>query len=220
MNRIRINFNESRSIYTHATKTCDALEWLKIWNADNIYFDDDRKYGYGGYNYDGRWKYIVSSLIEEFKLSQNSSLLDLGCAKGFLVNDFNEDKRVGIAEGVDISIYALIEGLKAGMNGRLICANFTSLPYEDEEFSLIFCKDSLHNILNKSEVVQSLQEISRVSKKSWIRVGAYETNEEKKIIDSWATFATTYLHKDDWLELFDKAGYDGAYDWFHPSAKV
>ena len=165
MNRIRINFNESRSVHTHATRIHDTMEWLKIWNADNIYFDDDRKYGYGGYKYDGRWKNIVSTLIEKFELSKNSSLLDLGCAKGFLVNDFNEDKRVGIAEGVDISIYALIEGLKAGIIGRLICANFTSLPYEDKEFSLIFCKDSLHNILNKSEIILSLKEISRVSKK-------------------------------------------------------
>jgi len=220
MNKININFNENRSISTHATETCDALDWLKIWNADNIYFDDERKYGYGGYNYDGRWKNIVSSLIEKFELSQKSSLLDLGCAKGFLVNDYNIDKRVGIAEGIDISIYALIEGLKLGMQGNLICANFTLLPYEDDEFDLIFCKDSLHNILSKSDVIKSLQEINRVGKKSWIRVGAFETDAQKKVIDNWATFATTYLHKDEWLELFDIAGYKGSYDWFHPSESI
>lgn len=220
MNRININFNENRSTSTHATESCDTLDWLKIWNADSVYFDDERKYGYGGYNYDGRWKNIVSILIEKFKLSQKSSLLDLGCAKGFLVNDYNIDKRVGIAEGVDISIYALIEGLKLGMHGNLICANFTSLPYEDDEFDLIFCKDSLHNILDKSDVIKSLQEINRVGKKSWIRVGAFETDEQRKVIDNWATFATTYLHKDEWLELFDIAGYEGGYDWFHPSESI
>ena len=147
-------------------------------------------------------------------------MLDLGCAKGFLVNDFNNDNRVGRAEGVDISIYALIQGIKSKMNGRFVCANFTSLPYNNDEFSLIFCKDSLHNILSKEEVIQSLKEINRVGKKSWIRVGAYETNAQKKVIDNWATFATTYLHKEDWLELFDKAQYLGKYDWFHPSESI
>jgi ubiquinone/menaquinone biosynthesis C-methylase UbiE len=217
MSRIKIDFNENRSLGAHETESSTALDWLKVWNADNIYFDDERKFGYGGYYYDGRWQSIVSNLIQEFNLSDNSSLLDLGCAKGFLVNDFNNDSRVGSAEGVDISIYALIEGRKAKMNGRLVCANFTALPYENDEFNLIFCKDSLHNILSKEEVIQALKEITRVGKNSWIRVGAYETNAQKKVINNWATFATTYLHKEDWLELFDKAGYCGSYDWFHPS---
>ena len=220
MNRIKIDFNESRTVLNHETESSTVLEWLKIWNSDNIYFDDERKFGYGGYNYDGRWKLIVSVLIEKFGLSKDSSLLDLGCAKGFLVNDFNNDGRVGLAEGVDLSIYALLEGMNAKMNGRLVCANFTLLPYDDNEFSFIFCKDSLHNILSKQEVLESLKEIGRVGKNSWIRVGAYETNAQKKVIDNWATFATTYLHKEDWLELFDKAQYSGSYDWFHPSESL
>ena len=220
MNRIKINFNENRSVVTHETESTTVLEWLKIWNADDIYFDDDRKYGYGGYKYDGRWKEIVSQLIGHFDLTSNSSLLDLGCAKGFLVNDFNNDARVGLAEGIDISVYALLEGLKDKMKGKLICANFTSLPYGDKEFDLVFCKDSLHNILSQSEVIQSLREISRVGQSAWIRVGAYENQKQKKVIDNWATFATTYLHKEEWLELFDKAGYSGNYDWFHPSENI
>ena len=217
MKRIKIDFKENRSINSHSNISISAMEWLNVWNADKIYFDDERKYGYGGYTYDGRWQAIVTELIGQFDLTVSSSLLDLGCAKGFLVNDFNNDDRVGLAEGIDISVYALLEGIKAEMNGRLVCANFTALPYEDYEFDLIFCKDSLHNILSIDEVFMALKEISRVGKQSWIRVGAYETNAQKKIIDNWATYATTYLHKNDWLELFEKAQYSGSYDWFHPS---
>lgn len=220
MSRVKIDFCEKRSIDTHETNSTTALDWLRVWNADQIYFDDDRKYGYGGYVYDGRWNTIVETLRELFDLNSDSSLLDLGCAKGFLVNDYNNNEEVGSATGVDISIYAIIEGLKAKMNGKFICANFTELPFEDNEFSLIFCKDSLHNILSKYEVVQALKEIQRVAKTSWIRIGAYENNYQKKIIDNWATFATTYLHKQDWLELFDEAGFTGSYDWFHPSENI
>ena len=97
MNRKKIDFNESRSLITHETESSSALDWLKVWNVDNIYFDDERKFGYGGYKYDGRWQVIVSSLIQDFNLSKSSSLLDLGCAKGFLVNDFNNDDIIYIS---------------------------------------------------------------------------------------------------------------------------
>ena len=129
MNRIRISFRENRSISHHETDRSSLMEWLKIWNVDDVYFDDERKYGYGGYIYDGRWKDIVNQLINEFDLNLNSSLLDLGCAKGFLVNDFNNDPRVGVAEGVDISIYALLEGTKAKMNGIAPFRIFKKLLY-------------------------------------------------------------------------------------------
>ncbi len=220
MRRIKINFNEKRELNVHKTNKSSALEWLNIWKADDIYFDSNRKYGYGGYKYDGRWKEIVEKLIIEFSLKKKSTLLDLGCAKGYLVNDYNYNKNVGAAAGVDISIYALIKGYKEKVRGELFCANFNKLPFDNNEFSLIFCKDSLHNILNKKEVIDSLREINRVGKDSWIRVGAYKTNKQKKIIDNWATFATTYLHVEEWLELFDRANYRGAYDWFHPSEEI
>tara|TARA_A100001015_G_scaffold26214_1_gene29427 strand:+ start:3207 stop:3815 length:609 start_codon:yes stop_codon:yes gene_type:complete len=197
-----------------------AQDWLKIWNADQVYFDSKRAYGYGGYHYDGRWKEIVKILKEKFNLNKKSSLLDLGCAKGFLVNDFNLNHNVGQAKGIDISLYALLEGASLNMKGDLICSNFTDLPFEDNDFSLVFSKDSLHNILSKKEVIDSLREIERVGKNSWIRVGAYENKRQKEIIDKWAVFATTYLHKNDWLELFEISGFSGNYDWFHPSEKI
>ncbi len=220
MKRIELDFNENRSISKHNMNSISLQDWLNIWNADQVYFDSDRLFGYGGYKYDGRWMKVVDSLIEKFKLNKNSSLLDLGCAKGFLVNDFNENENVGIAKGIDISLYALLEGYKLGMKGDLICSNFTELPFNDNEFSLVFSKDSLHNILTKKEIIKSLKEIERVGIKSWIRVGAYENRSQKKVIDEWAVFATTYLHKEEWLELFEISGFSGSYDWFHPSDKI
>ena len=220
MRRVKLNFNEKRNLNKHESKSLSSIEWLNIWQMGETYFDSERLYGYGGYKYDGRWVNIVSDLINEFKLNRNSSLLDLGCAKGYLVNDYNNNNEVSSAVGFDISIYALIESKKENMTGNFICGNFTKLPFVDGEFSFIFCKDSLHNILNKNEINCALEEINRVGQDSWIRVGAYKTDEQKKIIDNWATLATTYLHVDEWLELFEKANYKGAYDWFHPSEEI
>src|SRR6058998_3062377 len=49
------------------------------------YFDGDRQYGYGGYKYDGRWRPFAENLIAHYALKAGDKVLDIGCAKGFLV---------------------------------------------------------------------------------------------------------------------------------------
>ena len=64
------------------------------------YFDGSRDYGYGGYKYDGRWKPVAIDIIEYFNLNKGDKVLDVGCAKGFLVKDLCD---LGInASGIDI----------------------------------------------------------------------------------------------------------------------
>ena len=133
------------------------------------------------------------------------------------MNDFNLNPNVGSAVGVDISAYALICGTRENIHGTLFCSNATNLPFSDNSFDLVFCKDTLHNLLTEDEVVKALSELQRVAKKAWVRVGAYNTLEQKEVIDKWATFATCYFHTDKWAKLFERAGFWGDYDWFHPS---
>jgi ubiquinone/menaquinone biosynthesis C-methylase UbiE len=217
--KVLIEDNAPRPVRKGSTEL-DVLEWLRVWEAGHDYFDGDRKLGYGGYSYDGRWTNVSDKLIQIYDLKQNSTLLDIGCAKGYLVNDFHNDPRVGEACGVDISAYALIVGVREGMKGNFFCCNTTNLPFKNNSFDFAFCKDTLHNILTEDELIRSIREIGRVSKTSWIRVGAYNNNEQKQILDKWATFATCYFHVDKWLDIFEKAEYEGDYDWFHPTSKI
>lgn len=219
MNKIDLINDEPRSKRDASTQL-DVLEWLSIWEGSQAYFDGERKFGYGGYAYDGRWKKIVSNLIEQYQLTTESTLLDVGCAKGYLVKDFCENEKVGEAIGVDISLYALLNGRRDCVTQNLICANASNLPFKDKAFEVVFCKDSLHNLLSKEELVLALREIQRVGQKSWVRVGAFKNNEQKLVLDEWATFATCYFHVDEWLELFREAGFDGDFDWFHPCYKI
>ena len=65
------------------------------------YFDGKREYGYGGYYYDGRWKKVARDFKKFFKIKKDYKVLDIGCAKGFLVKDFND---IGVdCYGIDIS---------------------------------------------------------------------------------------------------------------------
>ena len=52
------------------------------------YFDGDRKYGYGGYKYDGRWSVVADDFIKYYNLNNKSRILEIGCAKGFLLKEF------------------------------------------------------------------------------------------------------------------------------------
>lgn len=217
MKRISFFEDRNRELDRSKSKSIDVLEWLSIWEDSETYFDGSRDQGYGGYYYDGRWKVIVESLSEQYDLGPQNTLLDVGCAKGFLVNDFCADPRVGLAFGVDISLYSLIQGKRSGMIGTFFCANATQLPFFDNQFDLVFCKDTLHNILTEDEVIVALKEIQRVSSNAWVRVGAYNTPDQKSVIDNWATFACSYFSTQKWHSLFREAGYDGDYDWFHPS---
>ena len=72
-------------------------------------------------------------------------------------------------------------------------------------------------ILNLKGVMDCLREIQRVGKgKSYISVGAYNTEAEKDLFLEWTLLGTTVLHVDEWLEVFEAVGYTGDYYWFIP----
>ena len=58
---------------------------LKAKEYEFDYWDGDRRYGYGGYKYDGRWKVVAEQLIEIYDLQSNAKILDIGCGKAFLL---------------------------------------------------------------------------------------------------------------------------------------
>lgn len=72
------------------------------------FFDGDRKYGYGGYYYNSRfWGPVVPLLQKHYSLTKESKVLDVGCAKGFLLHDLSRLIPGIIVAGLDISQYAI-----------------------------------------------------------------------------------------------------------------
>ena len=54
---------------------------------DKEFYDGKRDFGYGGFNYDGRWLPIAQNMCKEYGLNNQSSVLQIGCDKGFLLHD-------------------------------------------------------------------------------------------------------------------------------------
>ena len=180
------------------------------------YFDGDRRYGYGGYTYQSRfWQPVVGTFIEYYGIDDESSILDVGCGKGFMLNDFANALPDATLKGVDISEYAVANAMEI-MKPFITCGNAKELPFEDQSFDLVVAINTIHN-LPIEECKQALREIQRVSRRdAFVTVDAYRTDEEKKRMDAWNLTALTYMHVDEWKKLFKEVGYEGDYYWFIP----
>jgi ubiquinone/menaquinone biosynthesis C-methylase UbiE len=177
------------------------------------YFDGNRNSGYGGYYYDGRWINIAKSIIKIYKLKKNSKVLDVGCAKGFLMHDLLKVSKNKIkVYGVDISSYAKSKAMPLIKKKIKIC-NCKKLPFKDNFFDFVISTNTVHN-LNKADCINAIKEISRVSKgKSFIQVDSYTNKKEYKKFLDWMLTAKTFLTPQKWKELFKIAGYNCDYYW-------
>src|SRR5262249_51552701 len=101
------------------------------------YFDGDRVYGYGGYRYHPRfWQATVRRFRDHYRLPDDARILDVGCAKGFMLHDFKELLPRATVAGLDISEYAIANSIES-VRPFLRVGNAGKLPYESESFDLV-----------------------------------------------------------------------------------
>ena len=179
------------------------------------YFDGTRVQGYGGYRYDGRWKPIAKRMRDYYGLTSESRILDVGCAKGFLLHDFMELIPGVTVAGVDISDYCLTTAMET-VKPYLLLGDAKELPFPDKSFDLIISIATIHN-LELDELKMALRELERVSRAhKFIKLGAWHNDEEKDRMLRWNVVANTFMHVDEWGKLFKETGYTGDYTWFNP----
>ena len=183
---------------------------------DKEFFDGERKFGYGGFSYNSRyWSEVVKDFSNYYNLDDSSKILDVGCAKGFMLYDFYKLNSNLDLYGMDISKYA-IDNSVPEIKNKLQVANATKLPYEDNFFDLVISINTIHN-LDKDECEMALKEISRVSKKNaFITVDAFSNEDEKKRMYAWNLTAKTIMSIEDWKKFFSDTKYNGDYFWFIP----
>lgn len=197
-----------------ATKTEEDRAIARQFGKD--FFDGDRRHGYGGFNYHPRfWQPVIPAFQQHFQLKPKSKVLDVGCAKGFMLHDLQELIPGIDVHGIDISQYA-IENALDSVKANVAVGDVRSLPFDDNSFDAVISINTVHN-LEKSELALALKEIQRVSNgKSFITVDAYRNEEEKEAMYAWNLTAKTIMHTDEWKAFFDEIGYTGDYYWFIP----
>ncbi len=176
-----------------------------------VYFDGAREFGYGGYRYDGRWVPVARDIVAHFGLKPGMRVLDVGCAKGFLVKDMMAVCPGLEVFGLDISEYALMN-CEPEVVGRLHLGTGSKLPFPDRSFDCVLSLNTIHNF-ERAEAVRAMAEIQRVSGgQAFVQVDSYRTPEQKEIFESWVITAKFYDYPDGWLKVFAEAGYTG--DWY------
>ena len=169
------------------------------------YWDGDRQFGYGGYSYDGRWKVIAHELIEQYGLTEESRILDLGCGMGHLIFELKSILNCKV-KGVDISQYAKSNTLEEIRDDIFIADLRKPLSFKDKEFDLVLSIMVLHN-LELPDLQLAISELIRVSKKSYIAVESFRSNQELFNLQCWALTCKSFLSPREWEWFLSQNGY-------------
>jgi len=194
----------------HEAQTPENIAIARRYSQE--YFDGPREVGYGGYRYDGRWIPIAEDMVRHFDLKPGDRVLDLGCAKGFLVHDLMKVCPGLEAFGLDISEYALVHCMPEVV-GRLHLGSADKLPFPDNSFAAVISLNTIHN-LERERAVAAVREVERLAPgKGFIQVDSYHTPEQRGLFLSWVLTAKFHDYPQGWLKLFAEAGYSGDYYW-------
>ncbi len=178
------------------------------------YWDGDRKYGFGGYKYDGRWKTVAEQLIELYKLPKNAKILDVGCGKAHLMYEFNKLLPKAELVGFDPSKHALKTAPEEVKPYIFEYKAQDQYPWGDHYFDLVVSLNSLHN-LRIHELASALGEIERVGKNKYIVVEGYRNSEELFNLECWALTAKAFFDPAQWIWIYRHFGYTGDYEFIY-----
>ncbi len=181
---------------------------------DREYWDGDRKFGYGGYTYDGRWRKVARAMADHYNLSAGDRILDVGCGKAFLLHDFTLEVPGVEVVGIDISEYG-IANAKEEVRPFLQVADARSLPFPDKSFDLVYSINTLHN-LYCNDMVGAVREIERVGKKhKYIEVESFRNEEEQVNLMYWVLTGRCFFSPGEWEWFYNLAGYTGDHSFIY-----
>ena len=188
---------------------------LKAKEYEADYWDGDRRYGYGGYKYmAGRWKPVAEALIENYGLTNESSVLDVGCGKGYLLYEMKlllPELRIA---GFDISKHGLENAKEEVKDFLFIHRAQDPYPYKDNEFDLVISLGCVHN-LRIFELETALKEIERVGQKGYIMKESYRNEQEQFNLQCWALTCESFFDHEEWPWIYEYFGYRGDYEFIY-----
>jgi len=191
----------------------EKIKCMKVAKKfEKEFWDGDRKYGYGGYKYiPGLLEPLAKRIIENYKLTNNSKILEVGCGKGFLLFEIMKILPKINFSGFDISSYAIENAKEEVKDYLFVCKAEEKYSFEDNSFDLVICINTLHNLkINKLE--SALLEIERTGKNKYIVVESYRNEEELFNLQCWALTAEAFFSEEEWEWLFQKFDYTGDYE--------
>jgi ubiquinone/menaquinone biosynthesis C-methylase UbiE len=185
-----------------------AMKW------DYDYWDGSRETGYGGYNYDGRWRKVADAMIAAYGLKSGMRVLDVGSGKGFILHDFREALPGVEVAGIDVSKYG-VEHTMESVRPFCQVGSATKLPWPDKHFDLVISINTLHKLYNY-ELWSAFREIERVSRGAkYICVEGYRNEREKMNLMYWQLTCRAFHTPAEWQFVFEQTGYRGDHEFIY-----
>jgi SAM-dependent methyltransferase len=178
------------------------------------YWDGDRRYGYGGYKYDGRWKVAAERLIDQYKLGATARILDVGCGKAHLLHELKLLLPQSEVCGFDISQHGLADAPEAIKPSLFRYRAQDKYPFGDDQFDLVISLGCLHN-LRVFELQTAVSEIQRVGKQKYIMLESYRSELELFNLECWALTCESFFDTAEWIWLYRHFGYTGDYEFIY-----
>ena len=194
----------------------DKVKCMKIAKQyGQDYWDGDRRFGYGGYNYmPGRWKSVAQELITAYGLCPGSKVLDVGCGKGFLLHEMRLLEPKLNVKGFDISEYGINGATELVRPHLFINKAQSKFPFANDEFDLVISLGTLHN-LRLFELKTALVEIERVGKQGYVMLESYRDEQELFNLQCWALTCESFLNEAEWIWLYKYFCYTGDYEFIY-----
>ena len=184
---------------------------------DKDYFESNSKSNYGSYM---DYPFFKDFAYYVWKKFLPRTLLEVGCAKGFMVKWFN---RLGVdAFGVDISKYA-VDNCPPEIANKMTCGDFSQTRWSGTVYDLVLCLETTEHI--PEEKMESFIKNLYDSTGEWCIIttpivpkGYVREDDPKKDNDE----SHISLHdKDYWCDAFKKAGFEftGMFTWYVPKVE-
>ena len=188
---------------------------LKAKEYEADYWDGDRRYGYGGYKFlPGRWKPVAQALIDTYKLKAGSSVLDVGCGKGFLLYEMLQIEPGLEIVGFDVSKHGLANAHPDVKDKLFRYRAQDRYPYGDDQFDLVISLGTFHN-LRLFELATALAEVERVGKQAYVMLESYRNEQELFNVQCWALTCESFFDTAEWIWLYNHFGYSGDYEFIY-----
>jgi SAM-dependent methyltransferase len=188
---------------------------LKAKEYEYDYWDGDRRYGYGGYNYiPDRWKPVAQELINKYDLNDSSSVLDVGCGKAFLLYEMKKILPGLKVSGFDISNHGIQSAKEEIKDDLFIHKAQENYPFQDKEFDLVISLGCFHN-LRIFELEKALNEVQRVGKNGYVMLESYRNEKELFNLECWALTCESFFDREEWIWIYNHFGYSGDYEFIY-----
>jgi ubiquinone/menaquinone biosynthesis C-methylase UbiE len=187
---------------------------LKAKEYEYDYWDGDRRYGYGGYKYDGRWNTVAEQMVEIYNLQPNAKILDVGCGKAHLLYELKQLLPESECIGFDISHHGINDAPEGIRDHLFIYQAQDPYPWGDKYFDLVISLGAIHN-LRVFDVKAAVSEMERVGKNKYIMLESYRNEQELFNLQCWALTAESFFDAGEWIWLYRHFGYTGDYEFIY-----